>query len=85
MCPPPGKYYPMLGSILPVGDITTSVPPELADVAILEEPEHVRGGLGGLGLGLGAVEGGGEATPFGRHPSCVDAPPRPTPFPRARS
>lgn len=37
-----GKYYPLLGSILPVGDITASVPPELADVAILEEPEHLN-------------------------------------------
>lgn len=38
---PLGKYFAPLGSILPVGDVTASVPQELADVAILEEPEHV--------------------------------------------
>jgi hypothetical protein len=37
-----GRYFAPLGSILPVGDITESVPKEDADVAILEEPEHVR-------------------------------------------
>jgi hypothetical protein len=33
-----------MGSILPVGDVTAAVPPGAADVAILEEPEHVRRG-----------------------------------------
>jgi len=37
----PGKYFPSLGSILPVGDITAAIPTEMADVAVLEEPEHV--------------------------------------------
>lgn len=41
---PTGKYFPALGSILPVGDVTAAVPPEDADVAILEEPEHVSRG-----------------------------------------
>ena len=54
-CPSLGKYFSVLGSILPVGDITASVAREDADVAILEEPEHVRArdlGSGAQGLGF---------------------------------
>ncbi|GBF99513.1 digalactosyldiacylglycerol synthase chloroplastic, partial [Raphidocelis subcapitata] len=37
-----GKYFTGLGSILPVGDVTAAVPAAAADVAILEEPEHLN-------------------------------------------
>ena len=38
----PGRYAPEKGSILGVGDITTYIPPGEADIAILEEPEHLN-------------------------------------------
>jgi digalactosyldiacylglycerol synthase len=30
------------GSILPIEDITALIPPEEADICILEEPEHLN-------------------------------------------
>lgn len=38
----PGRYAPEKGSILAVGDITSYIPKEEADIAILEEPEHLN-------------------------------------------
>lgn len=41
ICFYPGKFSLALRSILPIGDITASIPDEQADIAILEEPEHL--------------------------------------------
>uniref|UniRef100_A0A0D9VR75 Digalactosyldiacylglycerol synthase 2, chloroplastic n=1 Tax=Leersia perrieri TaxID=77586 RepID=A0A0D9VR75_9ORYZ len=38
----PAKFSTELRSILPVGDITEFIPDELADIAVLEEPEHLN-------------------------------------------
>eukprot|EP00879_Flechtneria_rotunda_P025238 GHRR01026809.1.p1 GENE.GHRR01026809.1~~GHRR01026809.1.p1 ORF type:complete len:472 (+),score=154.55 GHRR01026809.1:87-1502(+) len=37
-----GRYFSSFGSIFPVEDIIKLIPPELRDVAILEEPEHLN-------------------------------------------
>ncbi|XP_020087351.1 digalactosyldiacylglycerol synthase 2, chloroplastic-like [Ananas comosus] len=36
-----GKFSKEKRSILPVGDITETIPDEVADIAVLEEPEHL--------------------------------------------
>ncbi|CAD5166594.1 unnamed protein product [Musa acuminata subsp. malaccensis] len=38
----PGKFSKDKRSILPVGDITEMIPDEVAEIAILEEPEHLN-------------------------------------------
>jgi digalactosyldiacylglycerol synthase len=38
----PGKFSTDMRSILPVGDITECIPDEVADIAVLEEPEHLN-------------------------------------------
>ncbi|CAG9464069.1 unnamed protein product [Pedinophyceae sp. YPF-701] len=38
----PSRYAPEKGSILAVGDITSYIPKEESDIAILEEPEHLN-------------------------------------------
>lgn len=38
----PGKFSKEMRSILPVGDITECIPDEVADIAVLEEPEHIN-------------------------------------------
>jgi digalactosyldiacylglycerol synthase len=35
------QYHPSLGSILPLGDLASLVPPRQRNIAILEEPEHL--------------------------------------------
>ncbi|KAK9274421.1 hypothetical protein L1049_019236 [Liquidambar formosana] len=37
----PGKFSLLMRSILAVGDITEVIPDEEADIAVLEEPEHL--------------------------------------------
>ncbi|XP_074579901.1 digalactosyldiacylglycerol synthase 2, chloroplastic-like [Curcuma longa] len=37
----PGKFSREKRSILPVGDITETIPDEVAEIAVLEEPEHL--------------------------------------------
>ncbi|XP_008803142.1 digalactosyldiacylglycerol synthase 2, chloroplastic-like [Phoenix dactylifera] len=37
----PGKFSKEKRSILPVGDITEAIPDKVADIAVLEEPEHL--------------------------------------------
>ncbi|KAK8926549.1 hypothetical protein KSP39_PZI018653 [Platanthera zijinensis] len=41
ICFYPGKFSKEMRSILPIGDITEIIPDEEADIAILEEPEHL--------------------------------------------
>lgn len=36
------RYHPEFHSIFPVGDLTALIPDELADVCVLEEPEHLN-------------------------------------------
>ncbi|CAN0196462.1 unnamed protein product [Ectocarpus sp. 6 AP-2014] len=38
----PGRYHKDYGSIFPMGDLTLMIPPEEADICILEEPEHLN-------------------------------------------
>ncbi|KAL5217373.1 hypothetical protein ABZP36_018057 [Zizania latifolia] len=38
----PGKFSKEMRSILPAGDITECIPDEVADIAVLEEPEHLN-------------------------------------------
>ncbi|KAF7050014.1 hypothetical protein CFC21_058436 [Triticum aestivum] len=38
----PAKFSKEMRSILPVGDITECIPDEMADIAVLEEPEHLN-------------------------------------------
>ncbi|KAK3150869.1 hypothetical protein QOZ80_3AG0238800 [Eleusine coracana subsp. coracana] len=38
----PAKFSKEMRSILPVGDITECIPDEVADIAVLEEPEHLN-------------------------------------------
>jgi digalactosyldiacylglycerol synthase len=37
-----GKYHNSFGSIFPTEDICSSIPKDEADIAILEEPEHLN-------------------------------------------
>ncbi|CAM9638879.1 unnamed protein product, partial [Sphacelaria rigidula] len=37
-----GRYHKDYGSIFPMGDLTLLIPPEEADICILEEPEHLN-------------------------------------------
>ncbi|GAB5366036.1 hypothetical protein AAMO2058_001109600 [Amorphochlora amoebiformis] len=37
-----GRYHPEYGSIFPVENMLAIIPPEEADVAVLEEPEHLN-------------------------------------------
>ncbi|CAN0016766.1 unnamed protein product [Ectocarpus sp. 12 AP-2014] len=38
----PGRYHEQFGSIFPMGDLAAQAPDEEADVAVLEEPEHLN-------------------------------------------
>eukprot|EP00903_Cladosiphon_okamuranus_P020106 g18463.t1 len=38
----PARYHEQFGSIFPMGDLAAQVPDEEADVAVLEEPEHLN-------------------------------------------